>query len=265
MNPLNLPFSYPILFWLVAIILSVYYGIRGIFIQKHNIANENILKINNSPKLNAWTLTEQIMVHDGQERTEITIFDAFAKACSLQIKLESVKKMAPPKPDIQCEAVGTKVMTFELVEIIDRNFANLSGKQDDTKEKLSEYYSNLAQHQKNQFDELYSNAMIFPEFENKSTLRQRQNIFPKIFNHLLSLGPEFEGETCKNYRDFKGNLKEISISRGKFKGPIFNLPFAGTINDPTISTLKKKFSKSYESDHQLHLLAYINLTPMFAD
>ena len=63
MNPLNLPFSYPILFWSVGIILSIYYGIRGILIQKHNIANENILKINHNPKLNAWTLTEQIMVH----------------------------------------------------------------------------------------------------------------------------------------------------------------------------------------------------------
>ena len=204
-------------------------------------------------------------MNDRQKRTEITIFKAFAKACSLQIKLESVKKMAPPKPDIQCEEVGTKILTFELVEIIDRNFANLFGKQYDTKKKLSEYYSNLPQHQKNQFDALYSNAMIFPEFENKSTLRQRQNIFPKIFNHLLSLGPEFEGETCKNYRDFNGKLKEISISRGKFKGPIFDLPFAGAINDPAISTLKKKFSKTYESDYQLHLLAYINLTPMFPD
>ena len=204
-------------------------------------------------------------MNDRQERTEIIIFEAFAKACSLQIKLDSVKKMAPPKPDIQCEAVGTKVMTFELVEIIDRNFANLSGKQDDTKAKLSEYYLNLVQHQKNKFDELYSNAMIFPEFENKSTLRQRQNIFQKIFNHLLSLVPEFEGETCKNYCDFKGNLKEISISRGKFKGSIFNLPFAGTIHDPTISIIKKKFSKRYESDHELHLLVYINLTPMFPD
>lgn len=204
-------------------------------------------------------------MNDRQARTEIIIFEAFAKVCSLQIKLESVKKMAPPKPDIQCEAVGTKVMTFELVEIIDRNFANLSGKQDDTKEKLSEYYSNLAQNQKCQFDELYSNAMISPAFEYKNTLRQRQNIFPKIFNHLLSLGPEFEGDTCKNYRDFKGNLKEISISRGNFKGPIFDLPFAGAINDPTISTLKKKFSKRYASNQPLHLLAYINLTPMFPD
>jgi len=85
-------------------------------------------------------------MNDRQERTEITIFKAFAKACSLQIKLESVKKMAPPKPDIQCEAVGTKIMAFELVEIIDRNFANLFGKQYNTKKKLSEYYSNLPQH-----------------------------------------------------------------------------------------------------------------------
>lgn len=180
-------------------------------------------------------------MNDRQERIEITIFKAFAKACSLQIKLESVKKMAPPKPDIQCEEVGTKILTFELVEIIDRNFANLFGKQYDTKKKLSEYYSNLTQHQKSQFDGLYSNAMIFPKFENKSTLRQRQNIFPTIFNHLLSLWPEFEGETCQNYRNFNDKLKGINISRGKFKGPIFDLPFAGAVNDPTISTLKKKF------------------------
>jgi len=202
---------------------------------------------------------------DRHEKGEISIFEAFAKICSLQIKSGSIKKMAPPKPDIQCEIVGTAIVPFELVEIIDCDFANLFRKQYDTKKEIYKYYSNLPPDQKDRFDGLYSNAMIFPQFENKSTLRQRQKTFPKIIDHLLSLEPEFEGETCENYPDFEDKIEGISISRGNFRGPLFDLPFGGSIGNPTISTLRKKFQKTYESDYPLHLLAYIDLSPMFPD
>lgn len=202
---------------------------------------------------------------DKHEKTEIAIFKAFAKSCDLTIKPESIRKMAPPKPDIQCEASGIGMISFELVRIIDRNFANLLEKQYDTKKGFSEYYSNLPQDQRDLFDELYPNAMIFPQFENKSTLRQRQKIFPKMFNYLLSLEPEAEGETCKNHPEFKNILEGISISRGRFRGPLFDLPFGGAIGDPTISIIRGKFQKTYESDYPLHLLAYIDLTPRFPD
>jgi len=202
---------------------------------------------------------------DRHEKREITIFKAFAKVSGLQISIDSINKKAPPEPDIQCNVKGLGFLSFELVEIIDRNYANLHGKNYSTGRKLREYYSSLPQDLKDKFDRLYSNGMIFPHFENASTLRQRIKLFPKIFACLLSLDPQFDGVACQDVPEFKGKLKGINVSRGIFKGPIFDQPFAGSIGDPTIMRLNSKFQKKYQKNNALHLLAYIDLNPMFPD
>jgi len=202
---------------------------------------------------------------DRHEKREITIFNAFATVSSLQIIINSIKKNAPPEPDIQCEVKGLGFLSFELVEIIDRNYANLHGKSYSTRKKLREYYSSLPQNTKDKFDKLYSNGMIFPHFENHSTLRQRIKLFPKIFDCLLSLDPQFDGDACQDVPEFKGKLKGINVSRGIFRGPIFDQPFAGSIGDPTIKRLNSKFQKKYQKNNTLHLLAHIDLNPMFPD
>ena len=118
---------------------------------------------------------------------------------------------------------------------------------------------------KDKFDKLYSNAMIFPLFKNSSTLRQRINLFQKIFDCLLSLEPQFNGDACEDVPEFKGKLDGVNVSRGSFKGPIFDQPFADSIVDPTIKALNSKFQKTYQKNNTLHLLAYIDLNPMFHD
>jgi hypothetical protein len=116
---------------------------------------------------------------DRHEKREIAIFKAFAKIASLQIIIASIKKNAPPEPDIQCRVKDLSYLSFELVEIIDRNYANLLKKCYKTGTKLRGYYLSLPQDIKDVFDRLYSNGMIFPIFKNSSTLRQRINLFPK--------------------------------------------------------------------------------------
>ena len=58
---LKLSLSYPMIFCLLALMVSTYQGVRGILIQRHNIQNDNILKRNQSLAL--WTLSETIYVH----------------------------------------------------------------------------------------------------------------------------------------------------------------------------------------------------------
>jgi hypothetical protein len=81
----------------------------------------------------------------------------------------------------------------------------------------------------------------------------------------LSLDPQFDGDAFEDVPEFKGKLEGISVSRGSFKGPIFDQPFGGSISDPTIKTLNSKFKKNYPKNNTLHLLAYIDLSPMFPD
>jgi hypothetical protein len=56
MNPFNVPLCYPLYYWIFAGIISIYQGIRGIFIQTHNVALENEVR-------QRWTLTELIIIH----------------------------------------------------------------------------------------------------------------------------------------------------------------------------------------------------------
>lgn len=204
-------------------------------------------------------------MNDRHEKREIIIFKAFAKCCALPIRIGSIKKMPPPKPDIQCEVEGTGFLSFELVEIIDQNFANMVGKQIDTKKQLDEFHDNLPQAQRARFDQLYHNAFIFPRFRNTCTLHQRKQLFSKIFDHLQSLDPSFVGDTLEHVSNLKHKLTDINISRGRFNGPIFNCVPAGWIGDPTKKNTEKKFEKSYKTNFPLHLLSYIDLNPMFPD
>ncbi len=53
---------------------------------------------------------------------EIKVFQAFADSCNLPIKIETIRKMDPPTPDIQCEIENIGMVSFELVEITEQDF-----------------------------------------------------------------------------------------------------------------------------------------------
>ena len=170
--------------------------------------------------------------------------------------------MAPPKPDIECEIKGTGLVSFELVEIIHREFASATGKEGDTKRELYQYYSKLKPDLKLKFDKLFNDALLFFRFHNRCTFRERQQLFPLIFSHLLNITPGFEGEALKNIPEFNTKLKHVTISRGTFSRPVFKADASGAFDDPTISAISSKFQKAYRTNCSIHLLGYIELTPM---
>lgn len=194
---------------------------------------------------------------DRQTEKEIRAFKSFAKICSLPINTESIKKMEPPKPDIQCEVNGKGLLAFELVEIIDSGFANNSNKQFETKKELRRVYNSFPKNKKQLFDKLYHDASICVDFQNECTMTQRKNIIKKIFEHLLTLDNKFEGETLPNTTLHREKLNYIDISRGTLNGPDFDVGASGAIGDPTVSAISSKFDKKYETECSLHLLGYI--------
>jgi len=194
----------------------------------------------------------------------LKIFKSFARLCDLPIVGNSIEKRDPPEPDIKCDVKGIGAIAFELTELIDRGFANMVGKQIETKTELDNHYNGLDVREKEEFYRKYLDAIIFIHFENDYTLRQRKNLFPSIFKNLLSLNDGFEGDTLHNEPRFKKKLKWISISRG-VNGPIFDDVPVSTIGDPSVSAIKAKFLKQYSINHPLHLLSFIDLNPMFPD
>jgi len=199
---------------------------------------------------------------DRHTTREVTIFNVFANVCSLPIKIDTIKKMAPPAPDIQCEVEGIGMIAFELVEMIDRNHANAFRKQLDTIQQLYDCHNNLPSAARKQFDKLYSNAMIYPDFDNKCTLRRRKRLIPKIIAHIVTLDPGFEGETSVNVR---GCRIHVNISRGLSGGPFFDSVPAVSVSDPILSALTLKFQKKYTSRYPIHLLGYLDLSPTFPE
>lgn len=63
MNIFDFPFSHPFIYWGIASFMSLYQGIRGILIQRHNVSVENAGLEAAQPPKRQWTLTEQIIVH----------------------------------------------------------------------------------------------------------------------------------------------------------------------------------------------------------
>ncbi len=201
---------------------------------------------------------------DKQSKFELRIFKSFATVCDLPIITESIEKRDPPEPDIKCNVKGVGTIAFELTELIDRGFANMVGKQIETKTELDKHYNGLGERVKQEFFRHYSDAIIFIHFENSLSLRQRKKLFPTIFQHLLSLNDSFEGNTLHHDPEFKGKLKWITITRG-VNGPIFDDVPVSTIGDPTVTANKTKFLKKYLTNYPLHLLSFIDLNPMFPD
>jgi len=193
---------------------------------------------------------------------EIAIFQAFSKICPMSIKHDSITKKEPPEPDIQCEVIENGILAFELVEIIDKNLANILYKQIETKKKFSQFYSQLPLEKKLHFDRIYSNALIFLNFKNESTKRQREKLFPDIIDHLLKLDEKFEGDTF--IIKYENELIGINISRGGYTSPLFNTPSeASLLGDPTVGVIRSKFKdKTYKSDYPIHLLVYIDINLM---
>lgn len=201
---------------------------------------------------------------DKQSLTELRIFKCFASVCGLAINDKKIEKRDPPEPYIKCEINGIGKITFELTELIDRGFANMVRKQYDTKNELDKYYSKLPGNLKDDFAHLYSDAIIFIHFNNLLSLRQRKQMFPRIFQHLLGLNKGFEGDTLKHDPKYRNKLEWISVSRG-VNGPLFDDVPVTWIGDPTIPAIETKFKKIYSTNYPLYLLAYIDLNPMFPD
>ncbi len=63
-------------YWLIAVGLSLYYGIRGMLIKNRHVINENIQLEKGQPPLTPWTKKEKVLVHFIQD----FIFNAF---CSM--------------------------------------------------------------------------------------------------------------------------------------------------------------------------------------
>lgn len=65
MKPLLIPITHSCLYWGIAGILSLYYGVRGIFIKIKFVKDDNIARANS--KNEPWTEWDKYFIHCGQD------------------------------------------------------------------------------------------------------------------------------------------------------------------------------------------------------
>ena len=199
-----------------------------------------------------------------QTDRELDVFSRFISAARLPINPDSVQKCDPPVPDILCRHKTDGPIAFELTELIDHGFSAGRGRQSKLQSVLETLHRRLSAVEKCKFDQQFGNANLYFSFHSRAaTHKVRGNLFG-AFRELSSLPTGFQG-TVSSFvsQSVRKIVQSVSISRGGFIGPIFSVKSNGGLGDSVTPTIRKKLAKTYESDHPIELLGYLDVAGMF--
>lgn len=204
--------------------------------------------------------------HDRHGSREQKIFLAFAKACGLAIQLDSIEKRQPPEPDILCEIEQEGAVAFEMVELIDQGLAQQTYESIRLQQLLEDTYQNLSTSARTEIERLFQNALVHVTFHAETSSRGRENAIPLILNWLQGFSASFVGSTPPEVQSSLHKVvSEITVSRGDFLGPSFDVDAGGAFAYPTLERISKKFEKKYISSTPVELLAYYELQPIWPE
>lgn len=204
-------------------------------------------------------------MRDSQAKDEVKVFLAFAEVAAPRVDLTTVQKRPEPEPDILCDDSIEGPRAFELVELLDKNYAWRNRGHRKTELALDAYFENLPADKKAAFEKRFTNAFLSFPYVNGLTEYQRKKIIPRVFEKLMVLPEGFTGCGLVDDPDFAEVLESIRVYRAEFQAPIFHVPSGGSIGDPTVSRIDCKFKMDYEATCPIELLAHINDNPMFPD
>ena len=78
----------------------------------------------------------------------------------------------------------------------------------------------------------------------------------------MTLGNTAKGKfDLRSHPDLKDVVRWLSIGRGEFNGPLFDVPAVTSFADPAKERIESKFKKEYEIKSKTELLAYYELQP----
>ena len=193
---------------------------------------------------------------DKQTNTELEVFDRFKEIVPYQIIFR--EKRNPPEPDILSKLDDGTSIAFELVQVIDKKAAYISNASSKLQKGLNDYFNNLPKEEKSIFESKYKNTSIYITINEEFDLCKKKYITKTIFDSLLSLESNFEGEL--EIPDVDNLILLIYIKRNCLVDSQF-LVFS--LNDEVkavLNNIDKKFNnEKYKSDSNMELVAYYNL------
>ena len=193
---------------------------------------------------------------DSQGASELVTFRSFVECAELPVVFESIRKRQPPEADIECELSDHGLTSFELVEIVDADFARLVSDQVRLEDSLR---------RRSAVDPLneFSNALVCIRFVASARIAQREREIGALFQFLRTLPAGFDGVIPVPAQcSLSATVRFVTVRRGDFVGPHFQVEAFGFLSDPILDRIRVKFAKRYRTQNRLELLAFYEIHPV---
>lgn len=193
------------------------------------------------------------MKADRQAPGELTVFRAFAQACPLPIKPESIAKRDPPEPDILCTVDGQGEVGFELTEVVDPGLARHFYSGLDLKRQLYDLYRQLPPAEQ----EKIHGRSVYVEFHQQPSARARERLLPEILHWVARQPADFEGNLVIPASS-QPVVRQVRI----WPAPqliLFDVRSRGGEHRPTIAAMESKLWKDFGREPPVELLAYSSI------
>lgn len=198
-----------------------------------------------------------ISAKDAKAKNERAVFSQFAAAAQLPVVAGTIESRPEPEPDILCRVEGDGLVAFELVRLVDQNYARGMEVLGRAHREARDFVDGLAGEQGEQFRAMYADALIGVEIGNAITNRHWRESLPLLVPLLLQQAAGVVDQDLAIPEDLRGRFHRVSVYRG-VAGPIIDPSFMHRVGDPTLERITEKFEPDrYETGHPKELLAYV--------
>jgi len=159
---------------------------------------------------------------DPQTQDELAIFGRFLAARGLQIDPSRYSKRPTPEPDILFTDQTNEVVAFELVEILDQNWARVLNTTHTLNKALRAAFEALPESDNTDFVRKFSNADVGFHFKPGVPQNKRIHSLPKILARLRTLPKGYAGPAIDEDPTSTTSFTTcIYIGPPQFRGRIF--------------------------------------------
>jgi len=198
-------------------------------------------------------------VNTDQSKDELEIFGRFMTARGMQAKPALYRKRPDPEPDILFDHPTEGPIAFEVVEIIDENWARVRASTKTLTKAVRTAFESLPEPTRLSLTRKYSDADIGLHFKPGMSRNQRSNKLPGILTELAMLPAVTEGPTLDEHPPYADVLFNIFVHRApSISGPHFHASDVTSVSDETVATIRGKIEKAdrYQTTAPMELLAY---------
>jgi hypothetical protein len=191
------------------------------------------------------------------EIKEIEVFLAFAKHHPAGLDVNTVRKVQPPKPDIECDRKdGTGTVAFEMVEIVDEGLYKDMASKGRLEEQFHRTYESLPVEVKEESWSRYEDTALLVRFKKVPFHRANQIVGP-LLSHLADSPLLRHTSIPLAPKAVRAVVEEIIPFNIGFPGPRFFVDATEWVRDPLIDRLREKMEeRSYRTPWPMELVAF---------